>query len=326
MIVLLAMACSVMAGNGNGKAKDLPNGKPFQNLQQQIDVLTMDMADVETTMKERVDDLQEQLDTLASQVEANQGNITTIQAQQELQDQLIAMLAGNVAELTERVAQNQDDVEDALALLESTLQTAMTAIDTRLFALEEDIEDLGDGVDLNAVGVAANAAAIVQADLLLQEKVGMLQSTIDAAAGVTEANSVSISDLENALDAAQDELATKQHRVSGVCSPGYSIRDIAENGSVSCEADDATARLTTMTSSRSATRYRYSNSNYYYYHASVYCSSGYAMTGGGYYKSANGIKVRYSYPSGNSAWYFSTEYAPYTSSSVYVYVRCIKIY
>lgn len=300
---------------GNGKNNGLPNGKPFQNLQEQIDVITMDIEDLQDMMNERVDDLQDQLDALDVQVKANSGNITLIQEQQELQDELIATLVASVAELVERVEQNQEDVQDALDLLESTVDSAVTAIDSRLNALEGDIEDLGDDVDTNANNVAANAAAIVQADSLLQQKADMLESAIEAAISTGTANSASISDLENALTAAQDELATKQHRVTQVCSPGYSIRAIAEDGAVTCEADDSAAALTSYTSARYDTR---TQSSIY---VVTYCASGYTMSGGGHYKSSSAMNLYYSRPRGNGWEVFS--FSPNTGR-VHAYARCMK--
>ena len=102
LLITMAVCHSVMAGNGNTKKNDLPNGKPFQNLQEQIDVVTMELDDMELMMNERTNDLQDQLDSLTAQVEANSDNITLIHQQQDLQDELIATLAGSIAELTER--------------------------------------------------------------------------------------------------------------------------------------------------------------------------------------------------------------------------------
>lgn len=319
---LMTMAfASVMAGNGNKKNKDLPNGKPFQNLQDQIDAVTMQLDEYQDMMDERIQDLQDELDSLTIQVENNSGNITLIQQQQELQDELIATLTGNVAELVERVEQNEEDVEAALDLLESYVESAVTAIDARLDALEDDIEDLGDAIDTNAGNAAANAAAILQADVLLQQKADMLQAAIDAATSSGVANAAAIVELQNDLTAAQDELATKQHRVTQVCSPGYSIRAIAEDGTVTCEADDSTATLIGYT------QYAYRQRSSTYTYVVAYCPSGYVMSGGGFYKSSTSMNVRYNKPRGTYSYtYAGWEVYAYTpvSGYVYAYARCLK--
>lgn len=318
LIIALATSSSVMAaGNGRNANEDFSSGTPFRNLQQPMDIVTMYIGDVEMLMNERGDDIQARLEIVAAQVEANVENSTALfEEQQELQDELIATLTGCVAELLERVEQNQEDVEEALEILEMNLEKAVTAIDSRLYALEGDIEALKHEVDTNTNGVALNAVAILQVDALLHQKVGMIQDVIHAT------NSMSMFDLERHLVAAQDELASKQHRVLHACSPGYSIRDIAEDGAVRCEADDSTAVLTSYTATRRAIQYSLYNA--YAYYAVAYCASGYTISGGGFYKSSNGLKLRYSQPTrSNSGWELHTEYTPY-AGSVHVYVRCIR--
>jgi hypothetical protein len=147
----------------------------------------------------------------------------------------------------------------------------------------------------------------------------MLQAAIDAATSSGVANAAAIADLRNDLTAAQDELATKQHRVAQVCSPGYSIRAIAEDGSVSCEADDSTATLIGYTQYS----FRYRSSTYTY--VSVYCASGYVMSGGGFYKSSTSMNVRYSKPTYSAQGWEVSAYTPY-SGRVYVYARCLRTY
>jgi len=159
-------------------------------------------------------------------------------------------------------------------------------------------------------------------DVLLQQKTDMLEDAIDAATRSSVANTATISNLSSDLtDVQEDEPATKQDRVTQVCSPGYSIRAIADDGSVVCEADDSTALLTSYTTNRRASQY-YSN-NYYAYYAVAYCASGYTMSGGGFYKSSSGLRLRYSRPNGNTGWAVYTEYTPY-SGSLYAYARCIR--
>jgi TolA-binding protein len=322
-LTLMAFATSsVLAGSSSTK-EDLRGGALFRNPQQTMDVMTLYIGDVETLMNERVGDLEDRLETVAAQLEANRGNSTLLQEQKELQDELIATLTGSVAELRERAEQKQEDVEEALELLEMTLEKAVTAIDSRLFALEGEIEALEHEDDTHTNGVALNAVAILQADALLHQKVGMIQDAIHATTRrATAANSVHIFHYERHLTAAQDEMASKQHRVLHVCYPGYSIRAIAEDGNVVCEADDSTFGLTSYTANKRATQYSLYYSHAYY--AVAYCASGYTMSGGGFYTSSNGLRLRYSRPTGsNSGWELFTEYTPH-AGNVHVYVRCIQ--
>lgn len=158
-LLLLAMASRTMA-----RKDGLPKGKPFQDLQDQINVLTISMEELEAVIHDNVDDLQGQLDKLAVQVEANAENITVIHEQQRVQDLLIATLTGSVEDLVERVMQNEEEVDGALDLLDTSLNMAVAAIDDRLEGLEEDIEALEESSGTNADGVAANAEAILLAD------------------------------------------------------------------------------------------------------------------------------------------------------------------
>jgi TolA-binding protein len=120
-LTLMAFATSsVLAGSSSTK-EDLRGGALFRNPQQTMDVMTLYIGDVETLMNERVGDLEDRLETVAAQLEANRGNSTLLQEQKELQDELIATLTGSVAELRECTEKKQEDVEEALELLEMTL-------------------------------------------------------------------------------------------------------------------------------------------------------------------------------------------------------------
>jgi hypothetical protein len=86
-----------------------------------VDAMTLYIGVIETLMNERVGGLKDQLETVAGQLEANRGNSTLLQEQKELQDELIEMLTDSVAELREYAEQKQEDVEEALELLEVSL-------------------------------------------------------------------------------------------------------------------------------------------------------------------------------------------------------------
>lgn len=311
-----------------GKDKELPNGKSLQDLQQQIDVLTMNLTDLGAMINGRAHELQAQLDTLVAEVQENGGDFATIQEQQKVHDELIATLTGGLMDLMERVRLNEEDVEDALELLASTLNLAVNAIDARLVALEADIDTVNGTIVTNADGVAANAAAILQADQGLQHKVTLLESAIAAVAGVATTNADSISDLKTTLSDTKAELALKQNRVGSVCPRGSSIRAINADGTVACETGDATAGLPSYTGSLYLTRwcYYFSGGYYYEYHSgAAYCASGYTATGGGFFVSNSAFQIQYNIPYGETGWYVQTHsYYGYNSGYVHAYARCTK--
>jgi hypothetical protein len=322
----LALVLSI-ASMATFAAKDsLPNGKPFQNLQEQIDVLALDVETLNISINARVDTLQGEVDDLAAQVEENTNDISAIEAHQIVQDELIATLQVGVRLLSIKVRENSADIAAIEAY--NTLQDRYRAQLAEKLRLAEIriTENEGDITDL------------YEADQLMQGAIAELERDLRNLTSLVGSNYTQLSgridQVANDLADAKAVLATKQTRVSNYCNYGSSIRRIYSTGTVSCETDDAVAGLTGATFrtySETLSRTRLCVLDVvtcldYEYHSSggVYCPSGYSMTGGGF--DMNGrtsdILVQDSYPSGNG-YYARTKQGDDTGYST-VYVRCIK--
>lgn len=282
------------------------NGKPFQTLQAQIDILSIDLADAVALLQSQIDTLvseQADQDTLIAalqsavaaldiRVSQNEGDIATLQAIQNLQDQLIAALDTRVTDLEARVAANENDIA-ALVLVDQALQGMITAINSQISIINARI--------------TANDGDIA----ILQGQVSQLQLN---------------------LTNVQLQLATKQDRVNGICAAGSSIRQIYSNGSVVCEIDSVSSGVGTLDTFRSVDTVDVPNSlilvrvitNY------RYCTgSNYRAVGGGYSLSNHlgiGGHVLRSYPtSSNTGWAVTVRADSTFARTLSTYVVCARV-
>lgn len=292
---------AIAASNQQGSA----NGKPFQDLQYQIDVLTIDLADA-------VDLLQDQIDTLV--------------IEQADQDSLITALQSAVGTLEMRVSANESDIA-LLQAIQNMQSQLIDALDTRVTELETRV----------AVN-EADIAGLVLVDQALQEMIMAIENQITTINSRISANDGDISALQNQvlqlqldLGTVQASLAAKQDRVNGICPVGSAIRQISSNGSVTCEVDSVSAGVGTLQTFRSSDSVSIPSSIFVVRTVTnnrACTGSNYRAVGGGY--SVNGGTLGFgnayrNYPTSNSNWQVRVRADSVGSRSLTTYVVCARV-
>ena len=287
------------------KEQGSTNGPPFKSIQERIDLLELDLADA-------LAHLQDQIDALV--------------AEQADQDTLIAALQSAVATLEDRVTDNETDIATLQAI--QNLQTQLIdALDVRVTDLEARVAANEDDI-----------AALVLADQALQGLIGAIQAQIATIDARITANDGDISTLQSQvaslnaqLTSVQNQLASKQNRVNGICSPGYSIREIYANGNVACEFDNVSAGVGFLSTYRSWDTVNIPSSTFLTRTVTNtrYCTgSNYRAVGGGYYLSSHlGVgNVFRNYPtSNNTGWYVRVRSDSTGSRTLSTYVVCARV-
>ena len=110
-------------------------------------------------------------------------------------------------------------------------------------AFDQTAEVASASADAAAAQVSANqasaAAAGAQADVdAVQGSLGALDSSVSQLESDVAGVNADISGLESDLTGVQNTLPTLQNRVTGTCASGSSIRQVLQNGGVTCEVDD----------------------------------------------------------------------------------------
>lgn len=300
-LILAAMMSSTLAYATGDQGNQ--NGMPFRNLQEQIDILSLDLSEAIAVLQGQIDQLvldqtdqdsliaalQSAVATLDVRVSGTEFEIAALQAMQDLQGQLINALEINVVDLDTRVSANTGDIA-ALVLVDQALQDLIEAI-------QSQISIINARIDNNDGDIAT-----------LQNEVALL---------------------ENGLASAQSQLAGKQDRVDGICAPGSSIREIFPDGNVTCEADTVSSGTGTLQTYRSSDSVSIPSSVIFTRTASNSrsCTGSYRAVGGGYYLSGHlGVgNVYRNRPTSNFTWNATVRSDSTGSRTLTTYVVCARV-
>lgn len=214
-ILLLALATASFAQGGGGQ-NSLPNGRPFQMLQQSINEL-------EAALQAQIADLQTQLN-VNGQNDA-------------LQDQLIGALQAAVGMLEQRMANAEasiDQLDQYNALQNALLEQQMSQISN----LQNQVNS--QGADINSLFELHNAQQ--SAINGLQGQINFLQSQNTTQNGQIESLQIQLASLQN------DYNSTRTQLQNG-CLLNSSIRQVIPGGAVVCDLDNGQFVVTTMVGS-----------------------------------------------------------------------------
>lgn len=311
------MAAPALAGNSTGPgAFPGANGQPFQALQGQINDLSQRLAQESAALQAMIANLQ-------SQISSNSTDILTLKGRCDLLDNLIAALQAELTVVKQQVALNSSDIAALKAkdLLHEQLFSAMeakiAALDARLTTNEGDI------------------AALILRDQTLQQLIFALGTQIASLDSrvLTNSNDISsmknqITSLQNRLATAESQLATKQNLISQACSPGYSIREIFANGSVSCQYDNVASGVGSLVVHNEYTRVNdFWTTAFSGFSVRATCPSGYKLTGGGYSVSNDLTFVATNMGEGGQTWLVTARgtFPLPSGTTVYSDAYCAKV-
>jgi predicted nucleic acid-binding Zn-ribbon protein len=296
-------------GHGQDTGK-LPNGKPFQILQDQIDDLKGRIG--------RIADLQAQVDALAVLVEQSRASIVELKTYDKQQEKLIGALQGELSHLRARVAAVETDLEavQAITRLHTDLVTELDArlghIDGRLAADRHDIQLLFDRDQVTQTLI-----------VVLQEQATFLDRRIATLETIVPSSASQLALLQNQLNALNADLTArlsqKQARITESCPQGSSIRQVTADGTVACEQDDTALGIGQLQYATFSTVYSVSPNTSG--GGTKSCPTGYIMTGGGFSGLLPNVPVVRSEPVNNS-WQVTVANGP-TPAFVTVSARCV---
>lgn len=195
------MTTELLAQSGPGaaaKQNDTPNGKPFQQIQTQLDAMDV-----------RIQALQVQINSVESAV---QKQLAGIQAS-------YASLSGWIDSVDAALASigNRLDANDASI---AAHQGAIGLLAGSLAAVQMELTTLQSQVSAYSSDTSANTAAI----LALQEQAVDLQELIDEHAG-------QIAILQGQISSVHEFLTTM---ANATCAVGEAISDVGAGGSITC--------------------------------------------------------------------------------------------
>lgn len=291
---LCLISVSSMAGNDT-----LPNGKPFQNLQEQINVINMTIAEQKIIYDEKF-----------AELAAKDGQ----------HDALIGAITVALNLVTLRVGQNEVDIE-ALQLADSLHDQLLAELNRRLTALEASTSE--------------TFSDLYEQDRLINQAIGALDSRLTRLEISSSATASQVSALQAELASYRARLAYLNTLLGSYCSSGEVVTGIYSTGQPRCADINQLGTVYTASTSLSGTSFCDTDTIAgcididYYEYGTAFCAYGYVATGGGF--SLGGIDESggshwnmISRPSGDRGWYVTSIDHGNRSYGGHAYVRCLQ--
>jgi len=297
------------------KNADLPQGKPFQDLQGQIYDLSQSLEELE----EEVADLEARVTQNAADIIANADIIADNTADIEGLLGDIETLGQSLSDLANAIVANEEDIEAKLLALTGSFETYVAAQATAIGALEARIASNEDDIDAIWIADQAMQATVIRIETLFENRIFALETN-------SIQQNILLAQIELNLAQAQADLESKQERISSACPAGSAIRQVDGSGTVQCQV----VRGGTVFTASSGYQLRGQPG----FHPlvcshSVFCPSGTQVVGGGFNFGFQLSKPKYSYPvngHSSSGYAVSAQVQAFgaTWCLVTVYARCLN--
>ncbi len=304
VVMLLAGADVAKSANEN-----LPNGKPFQVVQGQIE-------DLESAMQQEIADLQAELATLENRVDQ--------QAESEAKrDELLAALRFAVTALEQRLSSAEASIEELQAyniLQDQELDLLQQRVDT----LTLEIVETHGHIDSLFQTDANHEAALQQLQALFgvqRDALAALQQRIEFLEGQVNADVMDLAVLRQEFDVLQQSYDATLHALELGCrATGYYLKAL-DPYSVVC-GQDTGVQPTFVTVGASVPVPPRSHG-----HVRAYCPIGYEVSGGGHGDAYGVHQIRYSQPGhyGGQHWYIGVYNPTDSQYSAAAIARCMRV-
>jgi len=296
------------------KNADLPQGKPFQDLQGQIYDLSQSLEELE----EEVADLEARVTQNAADIIANADIIADNTADIEGLLGDIETLGQSLSDLANAIVANEEDIEAKLLALTGSFETYVAAQATAIGALEARIASNEDDIDAIWIADQAMQATVIRIETLFENRIFALETN-------SIQQNILLAQIELNLAQAQADLESKQERISSACPAGSAIRQVDGSGTVQCQV----VRGGTVFTASSMIEIPVTDDPYRVVAYGVICPSGTQVVGGGYHSNTILVRILYSYPftgtdKVSGYWVLALDNTPGVPNVFTVYARCLN--
>jgi len=316
LIIMTLLTCIGFSSPlfAKGNKDSLPNGKPFQNIQNQIDIINLSLAEQKMVFEARFAQVESDASELAARVAANEADIEALEAYNEIQDSYAVGLQAAIDMLSARV----DDTEEGLAAAE----------------LRDQYHDLLiDNLTMRYQSLSTYAERHITALWSRFNVLNNLVYQLTSRVSTLERRSSSQGSLINSLlqfkETYTSELIALDQLLNTYCGHGKVMAGIREYGYVECTEVEEFNGITVYMRWANLGRFSFCDTDIfgecidtdYYQNGSVYCSYNERISGGGF--ELNGSAAGKSYPLGRSAWYVSAFATENQQSAGKVWAMCL---